>query len=483
MPPGSVPPPARDACPGLLALHPGRDGHVARIRLPAGYVTGPRWLALADLARDLGDGHLDLTARGNVQLRGLRPEDAAELSGRAAEAGLLPSVAHDRARNIMASPLAGLDGRPPLRPLAEELDAALLADPAFSALPGRFLFSLDDGTGGAGLAGCDVGLRWDADGLDVVIAGRTTGVRAAPADAVAVAVAAARAAIAGGVGGSVTRIGDLADSGASVAAAIGGSLGPAAAGPDTRLPLGSAGGAGGRAQISSITMVVGAPLGRLADGQVRLIAGLLRPGEVIRLGIAGRIVIPLAVGPAGGSSSTRLAGPTESPVAESAGSTGLAGPTESPVAESAGSAGLVGPAEPAGPASAGSEPSGPAESAQVGDALARLASAGLLVADDDPLTGVTACSGAACHRSVADVRGAAGPLAGHPRTHWAGCARQCGLPPDAEPVIAVDADRYLIPSEVRPRLLVSLGVPATPDRPALASPGVPGPVGTLAGAS
>lgn len=466
MPPGSVPPPARDACPGLLALHPARDGHVARIRLPAGYVTGPRWLALADLARDLGDGHLDLTARGNVQLRGLRPEDAAELSGRAAEAGLLPSVAHDRARNIMASPLAGLEGRPPLRPLAEELDAALLADPAFSALPGRFLFSLDDGTGGAGLAGCDVGLRWNADGLDVVIAGRTTGVRAAPADAVAVAVAAARAAIAGGVGGSVTRIGDLANSGASVAAAIGGSLGPAAAGPDTRLPLGSAGGAGGRSQISSITKVVGAPLGRLADGQVRLIAGLLRPGEVIRLGIAGRIVIPLAVGPAGGSSST-----------------GLAGPTESPVAESAGSAGLVGPAGSSGPASAGLESSGPVESAQAGDALARLASAGLLVADDDPLTGVTACSGAACHRSMADVRGVAGPLAGHPRTHWAGCARQCGLPPDAEPVIAVDADRYLIPGEVRPRLLVSLGVPAPPDRPALDSPGVPGPVGTLAGAS
>lgn len=441
MPPGSVPPPARDACPGLLALHPARDGHVARIRLPGGYVTGPRWRALAGLARDLGDGHLDLTARGNVQLRGLRPDAAAELSGRAAEAGLLPSAAHDRARNIMASPLAGLDGRPPLRPLVEELDAALLADPEFAALPGRFLFSLDDGTAGAGLAGCDVGLRWAGDGLDVVIAGRTVGVRTAPADAVAVATAAARAAIARGVGGGVSRIGDLADGGASVAASIGGSLGPVAAGPDTRLPLGSAGGAGGGSQLSSITKVVGAPLGRLADGQVRLIADLLRPGEVVRLGIAGRIVIPLASDPAGRPEP----------------------------------AGLAGPAEWSGPEPDGVEPSGPAEPEEPGDALVRLASAGLLVAGDDPLAGVTACSGAACHRSVADVRAAARPLAGHPRTHWAGCARQCGLPPDAEPVIAVDADRYLIPGEVRPRLLVTLGLSATP--------GVPGPVGTLAGAS
>ncbi len=39
--------PARDACPGLLALHPARDGGVARIRLPGGYVSGPRWQALA----------------------------------------------------------------------------------------------------------------------------------------------------------------------------------------------------------------------------------------------------------------------------------------------------------------------------------------------------------------------------------------------------------------------------------------------------
>ena len=138
-------------------------------------------------------------------------------------------------------------------------------------------------------------------------------------------------------------------------------------------------------------MVAGARLGRLTVSQAGLVADLLRPGEVIRLGIAGRIVIPL-----------------------------------------------------------------PAESAEPGDALARLARAGLVVADDDPLAGVTACSGTACHRSVADVRAAAGPLPGHARTHWAGCARQCGLPPDAEPVIAVDADRYLIPGEVRPRLLATL---------------------------
>jgi len=393
-----VPAPARDACPGLLALHPARDGHVTRIRLPGGYVTGPSWRALAALARDLGDRHLDLTARGNVQLRGLRAGDAAELTRRAALAGLLPSAAHDRARNIMASPLAGLGGRKPLRSLAAELDAALLGDPVFAALPGRFLFSLDDGTGGAGLAGCDIGLRWAADGLDLVIAGRCAGVRAGVSDAVAVVTAAARAAIAQGVGSTVTRIADLADAGAGVAAATGGALGAPAAGRDARIPLGSGGALPGQSGTSSITMVVGAPLGRLTGGQALLIADLLQPDEVIRLGIAGRIAIPL---------------------------------------------------------SAGSSAAAPRSIGRAAD-LARLAASGLLVADDDQRAGVTACSGAACHRSVADVRSAAGPLAGHPRTHWAGCARQCGLPPDAEPVIAVDADRFLIPGEVRARPLTAL---------------------------
>jgi precorrin-3B synthase len=98
-------------------------------------------------------------------------------------------------------------------------------------------------------------------------------------------------------------------------------------------------------------------------------------------------------------------------------------------------------------------------SAAAPDALGLLADAGLLAAADDPLAGVTACSGASCAKSAADVRAAARPLDGHPRTHWAGCARRCGCPPDAEPVIAVGADSYLLPGAVEPLQL------AAPDGP------------------
>jgi len=369
-------PTAVDACPGVLVLHQARDGHVARIRLPGGYVTARQWAALAALAREFGDGRLDVTARGNVQLRGLEQTAGARLADRAARAGLLPSGAHDRSRNITASPLSGLGARPPLRRLVRALDAAIVADPVLAELPGRFLFAVDDGTGGAALSRSDIGLRRTARQVEMIIAGRDAGVRLPAGAAVPAAVTAARAAVTRGVGARVTRIRDLADGGASVAAAVGGSLGTPVCADDGRLALGT-GVIGGRA-----VLVTGAPLGRLTSAQLDLVGSLLRPAEVLRLAAAGRVVVPLAVPP-------------------------------------------------------------PA-------ALARLAGSRLLLSDDDRLAGVTACSGLACSRALADVRALARPLSGHPRTHWAACPRSCGRPADAEVVVATGPGSFLIAGQEAP---------------------------------
>ncbi len=213
-----------------------------------------------------------------MQLRGIRDEAAAELARRAAAAGLLPSVAHDRARNIMASPLAGLGGRPPLRLLVRRLDAVLLADPALAALPGRFLFSLDDGTGGSGLAACDIGLRRVGEGVEVIVAGRRTGVHVRVRAAVTTAATAARAAVAAGVGSTAARIADLGDGGQAVAAAIGGRLGAPACGTDTRLPLGIAARdprPSGGPPAELVTVVLAAPLSRLTSRQIEFTASVL----------------------------------------------------------------------------------------------------------------------------------------------------------------------------------------------------------------
>ena len=67
------------------------------------------------------------------------------------DTGLVPSRSHELVRNVMVSPFSGLGapahGRADLRPVATALDRRLCADPALAALPGRFLFVLDDGSG------------------------------------------------------------------------------------------------------------------------------------------------------------------------------------------------------------------------------------------------------------------------------------------------------------------------------------------------
>jgi precorrin-3B synthase len=77
-----------------------------------------------------------------------------------ADAGFLPSAAHDRVRNIAASPLTGLaGGAADLRPMVAALDRALLGEPELAELPGRFLFVLDDGRGDVSSLAVDLGYR------------------------------------------------------------------------------------------------------------------------------------------------------------------------------------------------------------------------------------------------------------------------------------------------------------------------------------
>jgi precorrin-3B synthase len=402
---------AGDACPGILDLHEARDGLVARIRLPGGYASSARLLSLAALAGRFGDGHVDLTARGNVQIRGIRRDAAAGMAQRAASAGLLPSPAHDRARNISASPLAGLAGHRDLRGLVRSLDQAIRADPGLAALPGRFLFSLDDGTGRAGLGGCDVGLRLDPEAAELVVAGRLTGLRGSAAAGIGRAVAAARAFLDqrarpdngdAGTGPGSTRVAGLAGGGAAIAAAVGGELGAVVSDTMDRLGLGAV-------PDAAPLVVAAAPLGRLTAAQVRLVARMLRPGEVARLAAAGRIVLPLA-DPAG-------------PVLP------LADPADAALP-------LADPADAALPLA---DPAGQADAA-----LQRLAGAGLVVSDGHELAAVTACAGMTCASALADVRALATRVPGLGAVHWAGCGRRCGLPADAAAVIATPDGRFTL---------------------------------------
>ena len=152
----------RDRCPGVFRPWPAADGGLVRLRLIGGATTGTALAAASEVAQRYGDGDVHLTRRANLQLRGL-PVSSEGLSPEVVEAietaGLLPSRTHELVRNVMVSPLSGIGGgRADLRPVAAELDRQLCADPALAALPGRFLYVLDDGRGDLVPRSCDLGL-------------------------------------------------------------------------------------------------------------------------------------------------------------------------------------------------------------------------------------------------------------------------------------------------------------------------------------
>ena len=146
-----------DRCPGVLRLHEAADGWLARVRLPGGRISSSGLLTVADVAA-LGNGLVELTSRASLQVRGLPAgggERAAELLG-----DLVPSMAHDRVRNVLASPVAG---RHPASLCAVDevvaaLDRGLCGDMRLASLPGRFLFAVDDGSGMAGARLADIAL-------------------------------------------------------------------------------------------------------------------------------------------------------------------------------------------------------------------------------------------------------------------------------------------------------------------------------------
>jgi precorrin-3B synthase len=287
-----------------VRLHRADDGPLARVQVAGGLLDTGRAEALVAAAEELGDGHLDLTSRGNVQLRGLRAEDAgAGLTARLQRAGLLPA---DPAapRAVVASPLAGLDGRGPdvaavVRALADGLAERGLA------LSGRFLFAVDDGRGDTAGLGADVTLTARQGEGYAVRVGADTVLDRAPRDAghaaaLALDAAAAFLDLADGTD-TVWRVADLDASGAAVAehmkAPYGTYPAPTPAAPPAHGIVPHPDGA--RAALH-----IGVPLGRTDAARWRLlIEKARRLGDgTLRLTPWRGVVLPgLAVGEAAGA--------------------------------------------------------------------------------------------------------------------------------------------------------------------------------------
>ncbi|GAA1544355.1 precorrin-3B synthase [Kribbella lupini] len=258
----------------MLSVHQAADGGLARVRLPGGVLSPAQLQVLVAASAELGDGNLELTSRGNLQIRALKAPE--ELSDRLYDAGLLPSLTHERVRNLLASPLSGLDGSYDVQALVRELDRGLCASPRLAGLPGRFLFALDDGRGDLAAVGADVGVRVVGDQVALLLAGDDTGVRLTPAEAPQVMLRAAEAFLDERDG--EWRLGELADGVAKVLSRLGYSRAaqqlteePPAAGPVSAVALPK--GKPVRAGVYGPELLVATvPLGSLGPEQAAVLA-------------------------------------------------------------------------------------------------------------------------------------------------------------------------------------------------------------------
>lgn len=130
-------------CPGALRPMMSGDGLVVRIRAPLGRLSRSQTLGLAALAERFGNGRLDLSARANLQLRGVSEADHAALIDGLRDLALVDADASAESRcNLLLTPHwhQGDETYEIATELAETLRRA-----EDLRMPGKFGFAIDAG--------------------------------------------------------------------------------------------------------------------------------------------------------------------------------------------------------------------------------------------------------------------------------------------------------------------------------------------------
>jgi len=127
-------------CPGALRPMESGDGWVVRIKPRGARLSRDQAEGIADAAQTYGNGLIDLTGRGNLQLRGVTPDSHTPLIADLRALDLIdPDIATETRRNIIVTPFGdnATDG------LIRDLEAALAHSTL--TLPAKFGFAVDTG--------------------------------------------------------------------------------------------------------------------------------------------------------------------------------------------------------------------------------------------------------------------------------------------------------------------------------------------------
>lgn len=160
----------RGWCPGTLRPMLTGDGLLVRLHPPRNALTPDQLAHIAELASRHGNGQIEISGRGNLQLRGIRDEAHPALVDDLLAAGLVDEAEGEGpSKLVLASPLAG-------RAADELIDVAVLAEAVERAgrgvagLPAKVSLAVDGG-GALALDGFAVDLRLRAVSAEAVAFG------------------------------------------------------------------------------------------------------------------------------------------------------------------------------------------------------------------------------------------------------------------------------------------------------------------------
>ena len=151
-------------CPGALRPMETGDGLLARVRASGGLLSLDQAAAIAEASLACGNGAISLSARGNLQVRGVSERTLPELQARLDDAGLIDSDPEvERLRNILPSPLSDIDQAAAfdLAPHIAALETRLAEDESLRPLPAKFSFVLD-ADGRLPVGDMDADIRFEA---------------------------------------------------------------------------------------------------------------------------------------------------------------------------------------------------------------------------------------------------------------------------------------------------------------------------------
>jgi precorrin-3B synthase len=129
----------RGWCPSLFEPMASGDGLLARVKPPLGRLSAASLRAVAAAARAFGNGQIEITNRGAVQVRGLSEASLRRFQDTVLTAGLASAdPAVERRRNLVVSPFVS----PAEDAAAAELEQWIGEDATLAALPPKFGFGV-----------------------------------------------------------------------------------------------------------------------------------------------------------------------------------------------------------------------------------------------------------------------------------------------------------------------------------------------------